>query len=504
MANFVKLVVPKTPLLISTTIKHYLNGPPKPSWNLKNHLAMIMIKSMLEDTESQTIEEMQIASARHVPVLAGMMANEIKINNKYRYEAQAHLEKILKPYEHVLDTEWKDLKEDGIISEWVQVPNDEWEKREIRKTILYLHGGAYYLCSKGSHRHITCSFAKKANARVLIIDYRLAPQNQFPAGLQDALAAYLYLLNPPKDAGFEPLDPKNIVIFGDSAGGGLSMALGLAIRDAGLPLCAGIIGWSPWVDLTVSMPSMLDEECCDYIPKPSKGFVHKESQAEIEYKEKAAALTAKIKKQNIGPKIWHDSFDRPEGRIQMYAPNEGLAIPYVSPMLAESLGGLPPLLLVAGDSERLRDEAIYLAHRSAEPAKYKGPSYNAGKFEKSPFQAPTNTTLEIYEEMPHVFQMFDHPCTTKSYERTVEFINKVTNAINEPLPPSSFSCINTKGEFGPLKEYHKEIQKWENIGIVPSIKRELKIKTTRRSPSELLVYTVLLFAVFAYLSPINL
>ncbi|CAB4415409.1 unnamed protein product [Rhizophagus irregularis] len=119
--QFCKTRSAKTPLLISTTIKHYLNGPPKPSWNLKNHLAMIMLKSMLESTESQTIEEMQIGSARPVPVLAGMMANEIKINNKYRYEAQAHLEKILKPYEHVLDTEWKDLKEDGIISEWVQV-----------------------------------------------------------------------------------------------------------------------------------------------------------------------------------------------------------------------------------------------------------------------------------------------------------------------------------------------------------------------------------------------
>jgi hypothetical protein len=60
---------------------------------------------------------------------------------------------------------------------------------------------------------------------------------------------------------------------------------------------------------------------------------------------------------------------------------------------------------VAGDEERLRDEAIYFAHRSAEPTKYKGPSYNTGKFEKSPFQTPTNTTLEIYEEMLHVFQV---------------------------------------------------------------------------------------------------
>ncbi|CAB5180070.1 unnamed protein product [Rhizophagus irregularis] len=494
MADFVKLVVPKTPLLISTTIKHYLDGPPKPSWDLKFHLAVILVRSLFKDSSTLTIEQVQRASCYSIPVLAGVTINEFKINNKYRYEAQVHLEKILKPYEHVLDTEWKDLKDDGIISEWIQVPNDEWEKREIRKTILYLHGGGYYCCGKSSCRNNTSSLAKKVNARVLVIDYRLAPQNQFPAGLQDALAAYLYLLNPPKDAGFEPLNPKNIVFSGESAGGGLSMALGLAIRDAGLPSCAGIIGWSPWVDLTVSTPSILDDECCDFLPKPSERFVPKESQVEIEYKEKAAALTAKIKKQNIGPKIWHDSFDRP-GRIQMYAPNEGLAIPYVSPMLAESLGGLPPLLLVAGDSERLRDEAIYLAHRSAEPAKYKGPSYNAGKFEKSPFQAPTNTTLEIYEEMPHVFQVMDHASTTKSYERTVEFINKVTNAINEPLPPSSFSCINTKGEFGPLKEHHKEILKWENIGIVPSVKREL---TTRRSTPELFVYTALLLAGFAY------
>jgi acetyl esterase/lipase len=80
---------------------------------------------------------------------------------------------------------------------------------------------------------------------MIAINYRLAPQNQFPAGLQDALAAYLYLLNPPKDAGFEPLNPKDIVITGDSAGGGLSLALGLAIRDArdaNLPSAAGIIG----------------------------------------------------------------------------------------------------------------------------------------------------------------------------------------------------------------------------------------------------------------------
>ncbi|CAB4420459.1 unnamed protein product [Rhizophagus irregularis] len=219
------------------------------------------------------------------------------------------------------------------------------------------------------------SLAKIANARVLVINYRLAPQNQFPAALQDALAAYLYLLNPPKDAGFEPLNPKNIVICGDSAGGGLSLALGLAIRDvcdSGLPSCAGIIGLSPWVDLTISTASILDDECADYIRNMKRGTAN--------YAESQASL----------------------------------AIPYVSPMLAESLGDLPPLLLTAGGDDRFRDEAIYLAHRSSEPTKYKGPSYNAGKFEKSPFKTPTNTTLEIYEEMPHVFQFMEHAFTTKS------------------------------------------------------------------------------------------
>jgi acetyl esterase/lipase len=78
-----------------------------------------------------------------------------------------------------------------------------------------------------------------------------------------------------------------------------------------------------------------------------------ESQVIKEFKEKAAVLTEKIKTQNLGPKIWHDSFDRPDGRFQFYAPNEGLAIPYVSPMLAESLGDLPPLLLVRKVSHEL-------------------------------------------------------------------------------------------------------------------------------------------------------
>ncbi|PKK70571.1 hypothetical protein RhiirC2_829898, partial [Rhizophagus irregularis] len=224
---------------ISLIIKHYLIGPPKPSWDLKFHQTWAMIKSLSENTSNMTIEQIQSASFRPYPTPAGVMINEFKINNKYRHEAQVHLNKILKPLlvQNLGLTFLNFLL--PFNAEWVHVPNDGWEKREIRKTILYFHGGAYYLRNKDSSRNFTCSLAKWTNARVLAISYRLAPQNPFPAALHDAFAAYLYLLNPPKDTGLEPLNPKNIVFAGISAGGGLSLALGLAIRDAGLPSCAG-------------------------------------------------------------------------------------------------------------------------------------------------------------------------------------------------------------------------------------------------------------------------
>src|SRR5436305_1755207 len=92
------------------------------------------------------------------------------------------------------------------------------------------------------------------------------------------------------------------------------------------------------------MPSLVKNEC-DILPFLTSQY-YKESQLEIDFREKSAATTAKIKEENIGPKIWHDSFYKFGERMQFYAPNEGLAIPYVSPMLADSLGDLPPLLLV--------------------------------------------------------------------------------------------------------------------------------------------------------------
>jgi len=158
MSGLTMLAIKKSPILISTTIKHYLNGPPQPSWNLKFHLILKVLQSFSTNT-SLTVEQLQELTSRPMPVPAGITISESKIDNKYRHEAQIYLDRILKPYEHVLDTEWKDLKEDGIAFEWVQV----LEKGKVNKTIIYLHGGGYIMFGKGAYRSFTCKLAKGAN-----------------------------------------------------------------------------------------------------------------------------------------------------------------------------------------------------------------------------------------------------------------------------------------------------------------------------------------------------
>ncbi|CAG8716789.1 10378_t:CDS:2, partial [Scutellospora calospora] len=114
------------------------------------------------------------------------------------------------------------------------------------KVVLYIHGGGYIMGSVEYSRLFAIKFAEHAKARVFSINYRLSPQSQFPASLCDSVAAYLYLINPGSDAGFEPINPKRIVLAGESAGGGLTLATLLFLRDTGLPLPGGAILLSPW------------------------------------------------------------------------------------------------------------------------------------------------------------------------------------------------------------------------------------------------------------------
>jgi len=132
----------------------------------------------------------------------------------------------------------------GVPAAWITTPEAVDER-----VIYYLHGGGYVICSINTHRELISRLSRAAGARALAIDYRLAPENPCPAAVEDSMSAYQWLLS-------TGVDPARLVIAGDSAGGGLTVATLVALRDAGKPLPAAGVCLSPWVDLECLGESM--------------------------------------------------------------------------------------------------------------------------------------------------------------------------------------------------------------------------------------------------------
>ena len=199
-------------------------------------------------------------------------------------------------------------RSDGVPGEWVTARGSE----QAPLTLLYLHGGGYCVGSPATHRAITGHLALRCAARVYAPDYRLAPEHAFPAAVDDAVAAYRGLL----DLGTAPSE---LVVAGDSAGGGLALATALRLRELALPAPRALVLFSPWVDLTL-----------EQLAAPPPGEV---------------MLTLP----------WITQCAR------AYVARSDLRHPLVSPVFAE-LAGLPPTLIqvgsdeiLLGDSRRLRD-----------------------------------------------------------------------------------------------------------------------------------------------------
>lgn len=199
----------------------------------------------------------------------------------------------------------------GVSAEWsVAAGVDE------AKVVLYVHGGGYVMGSAGSHRDMTGRLSKAAGARVLSLNYRLAPEHPFPAPVDDAVAAYRWLLA-------QGISPGNIAVAGDSAGGGLAIATLLSLRDAGEPLPAAGIGISPWVDMEGTGESMTTR----------------------------AAVDPVVQKEGL------------LGMAKLYLGDADPKSPLAAPLHAD-LGGLPPLLLQVGDAETLLDDSTRLAEKA--------------------------------------------------------------------------------------------------------------------------------------------
>ncbi|MBS0619742.1 MAG: alpha/beta hydrolase [Spirochaetes bacterium] len=195
------------------------------------------------------------------------------------------------------------------------IPYDFWTPREFvpGRVLLYSHGGGYTLFSRRTHQGLASRLAVEFAAQALVYDYRLAPEHKFPAAIDDALAAYGHLLK----VGYLP---QNIILAGDSAGGGITFALPLALRDLGLPLPGLLIGLSPWVDMTSSGLSM---------------------------------------KENADKDVMLNAHGIDDFKLK-YLGDCDLKHPYVSPLFA-NLAGLPPVMLQAAGDEILRDDSVRLA-----------------------------------------------------------------------------------------------------------------------------------------------
>jgi monoterpene epsilon-lactone hydrolase len=206
------------------------------------------------------------------------------------------------------------------------------------KLLLYLHGGAYVLGGCDMHRQMVSHIARAGRIRAILPEYRLAPEHKYPAAIDDAVGVCRSLLK-------MGLKPQDIIVAGDSAGGGLSVATLLALRDAGDPLPAAAVLLSPFLDVTGSGASM-------------------QSRADKDPWFRAEELS-----------IVADHYCEPHQR----------RFPLVSPVFA-NVEGLPPMLIQVGDHEILLSDSERLADECV--------------------AAGIDVELEVWPEMWHVFQMF--------------------------------------------------------------------------------------------------
>jgi acetyl esterase/lipase len=199
----------------------------------------------------------------------------------------------------------------GITGDWVSMPGVATDR-----VLFYLHGGGYVMGSARTHRDMAARFSQATGVRVFVPNYRLSPENPFPAALEDATAAYGWLL----EQGYKP---EHIAFCGDSAGGNLAVVTLLALREAGVALPAAAILLSPWTDLTLSGESVKTRSGVDPMIK-------------------------------LG--------DAKE-QFAYYVGNNDHTNPLISPIFAD-LHGLPPLLIHVGNDEVLLDDSVRLAERA--------------------------------------------------------------------------------------------------------------------------------------------
>lgn len=265
---------------VELTAPQYLNRKPlrqRPTAHLSYDEGLHLIRSFLDFASHHTVEELQAFTSQWVPHPQWVKVDEVTIAEEHLTRSAELLAAELgrDGIRQVGGRQWWQWRkpESSLQAEWIEMRSDANQRKKsgdpVKRVMMYIHGGAYFFGSVDEHRYQMQRHARKLKARVFAPKYRLAPQFPFPCGLHDCLSAYLHLLT--------TQDPSTIVLAGDSAGGGMVVALLCVLRDQGIPLPAGAILVSPWVDLTHSFPSVAGDAPLDYIPQA--GFHHKPSRA---------------------------------------------------------------------------------------------------------------------------------------------------------------------------------------------------------------------------------
>ncbi len=276
-------------------------------------------------------------------------------------EARAVFEAFASQLQLAEDIRCQPVEANGVPAEWIAAPGAVAER-----IIYYLHGGGYAIGSINTHRELASRLSRAASARALAINYRLAPENPFPAAVEDSMAAYRWLLA-------SGVDPAQVVIAGDSAGGGLTVATLVALRDAGDPPPAAGVCISPWVDLEGLGESMTT-------------------------------------KAQVDPLVGREGLLK---WAKAYLGDADPRTPLAAPLYAD-LRGLPPLLIQVGTAETLLDDGTRLAERAK--------------------SAGVDVCLETWDDMIHVWHFFAAMLSEgqQAIDRIAEFMRERVDRAQRP------------------------------------------------------------------------
>ncbi|KAI9893120.1 MAG: hypothetical protein M1814_000668 [Vezdaea aestivalis] len=400
----VRALVPKIPLILSTAVYNTFSlTPQSKKWDNRTAVITTIIRSFLAADPPWPISRQQAFSLQDPGIKPNTWISRTKLDvrlqdaQRLRQEVWRVIDALGVYNSGIAEKDMPDVL--PVEAEWTgnrqnrtgKITGTEAERYEnlmkdvgSNVTILYFHGGAYYMMDPSTHRITTRLLSHLTSGRALSVRYRLAPQHPFPAPLLDALVAYLSLLSPAPSSPHSPTPASQIVFAGDSAGGGLALSLLQLLLHLNrqyttlpfngqtfspIPLPAGVAVHSPWIDLSQSLPSCAQNLDWDYLPPPHDSHLH-----EIP-----------------GCKVWPP----PTGvRNSVITPSvESMAHPLASPVLcaAGAWSGLGPtkVFLLVGE-ELLTDESLVV-----------------GRAVERDNPGGEVVRVSLYEGRPHCFAMLD-------------------------------------------------------------------------------------------------